>query len=347
MPLLNEGTLVWKVTLLIQVFFPVDNNTGYMLWFANTSSLLVYTFLSLCVENKSSNSSVWVTGVRFQSGTPGLRELCFTYLKYDARVTVEVMAGNPAELQLVSGPEQVRKAFNALNPQLFMQQTVKAHFFSFFFTHKPLQVINGHGIPKPFLVQLYDEWGNHTSDQRVRVEVQPSSALKVTTADAPQPVDTEGKSSFTVTSVSGQKWVSTCYYHYSIINYISHLKWLLKSDKADVPSWVLLPCCSTRGYYQLEFKGSFNNKPIPGPTVNLTVLPDPNKPVTLNVEYNTAAALCAGGLFPGSHPSCGHNLHLFLTSYWSVIEKQRVSVCFLCSVSSDCGVWWRNPNDKL
>lgn len=84
----------------------------------------LYTFLSLCVENKPGNSSVGVTGVRFQSGTPGLRELCFTYLKYEERVAVEVMAGNPARLRLVSGPEQVRKAFNALNPQLFIQQTV-------------------------------------------------------------------------------------------------------------------------------------------------------------------------------------------------------------------------------
>uniref|UniRef100_A0A3Q3B697 Structural maintenance of chromosomes flexible hinge domain containing 1 n=1 Tax=Kryptolebias marmoratus TaxID=37003 RepID=A0A3Q3B697_KRYMA len=55
---------------------------------------------------------------------------------------------------------------------------------------------------------------------------------------------------------------------------------------------------STRGYYQLEFRGSFNSKPIPGPSVNLTVIPDPNKPAQLQVNYNTSATFCAGGTFP-------------------------------------------------
>uniref|UniRef100_A0A3B4YKE3 Structural maintenance of chromosomes flexible hinge domain containing 1 n=1 Tax=Seriola lalandi dorsalis TaxID=1841481 RepID=A0A3B4YKE3_SERLL len=165
------------------------------------------------------NSSVKVTGIRFQCGTPGWREMCFTYQKYVACVKVEVTAGNPAQLQLVSGPEL------------------------------PLQVLNGHGIPTPFLIQLSDEWGNPSSDQRVVVELWPSPpALKL----------------------------------------MSHQLLLT----------VLLPCCSTRGYYQLEFKGSFNNKPIPGPSVNLTVLPDPNKPVSLSVKYDTTAMFPAGGLFP-------------------------------------------------
>ncbi|XP_056220840.1 structural maintenance of chromosomes flexible hinge domain-containing protein 1 [Seriola aureovittata] len=174
------------------------------------------------------NSSVKVTGIRFQCGTPGWREMCFTYQKYVACVKVEVTAGNPAQLQLVSGPEL------------------------------PLQVLNGHGIPTPFLIQLSDEWGNPSSDQRVVVELWPSPpALKVTAAVTSQPVNLEGKAPFTVTSVNGPK-----------------------------------------GYYQLEFKGSFNNKPIPGPSVNLTVLPDPNKPVSLSVKYDTTAMFPAGGLFP-------------------------------------------------
>uniref|UniRef100_A0A8C3ANF1 Structural maintenance of chromosomes flexible hinge domain containing 1 n=1 Tax=Cyclopterus lumpus TaxID=8103 RepID=A0A8C3ANF1_CYCLU len=39
-------------------------------------------------------------------------------------------------------------------------------------------------------------------------------------------------------------------------------------------------------------------KPISGPTVNLTVIPDPNKPVSLLVEYSTSAVFPAGGHFP-------------------------------------------------
>ncbi|XP_018549169.2 LOW QUALITY PROTEIN: structural maintenance of chromosomes flexible hinge domain-containing protein 1 [Lates calcarifer] len=177
---------------------------------------------------QESSSSVEVTGICFPSGTPGIREICFTYQGYVASVMVKVNPGDPAELKLVSGPKQ------------------------------PLQVLNDHGIPTPFLVQVFDMWGNPSPDKRVVVELRSSPpALKVTTAVTSQPVDAEGKASFTVTSVSGPK-----------------------------------------GYYQLEFNCSLNNKPIPGPSVNFTVLPDPNKPVSLAVEYNTLARFPAGGTFP-------------------------------------------------
>uniref|UniRef100_A0A8D0A8N6 Structural maintenance of chromosomes flexible hinge domain containing 1 n=1 Tax=Sander lucioperca TaxID=283035 RepID=A0A8D0A8N6_SANLU len=169
--------------------------------------------------NIASSSSVLVTGVRFQFGTPGHREMCFTYKSYVERIIVKVVAGIPAQLKLVSGPE------------------------------KPLQVLNDQGIATPFLVQLCDEWGNPTTDQRVVVELKSSPlTLKVS-----------------LTSNINM-------YH--------------------------LPCSICVGYYQLVFKGSLNQKPIPGPSVNLTVIPDPTKPVSLSVEYDTNAKLPAGGILP-------------------------------------------------
>ncbi|XP_068566073.1 structural maintenance of chromosomes flexible hinge domain-containing protein 1 isoform X2 [Cebidichthys violaceus] len=177
---------------------------------------------------QESSSSVLVTGVQFQSGPLGPRELCFSYRSFVKRVMVKVTAGVPAQLKLVSGPAE------------------------------PLQVLNDHGIAMPFVVQLCDEWGNPTTDQRVVVKVNSSApALKVTTAVASQPVDAEGKACFTIGSVSGPK-----------------------------------------GCYELEFNGSLNQKPILGSIVNLTVIPDPNKPVSLSVEYNTNAVFPAGGRFP-------------------------------------------------
>ncbi|XP_034416395.1 structural maintenance of chromosomes flexible hinge domain-containing protein 1 isoform X2 [Cyclopterus lumpus] len=177
---------------------------------------------------QESSRSVLVTGVQFQSGPLGPRELCFTYRSFVQRVIIKVTAGVPAQLKLISGPE------------------------------KPLQVLNDQGIATPFLIQLFDEWGNPTTDQRVVVKLNSSSSrLKVTTAVTSQPVNAEGNASFTVGSVSGPK-----------------------------------------GHYRLEFKGSFNQKPISGPTVNLTVIPDPNKPVSLLVEYSTSAVFPAGGHFP-------------------------------------------------
>ncbi|XP_041669766.1 structural maintenance of chromosomes flexible hinge domain-containing protein 1 [Cheilinus undulatus] len=177
---------------------------------------------------EESTSSVIVTGVKFESGALGSRELCFTYKSFVARVIIKVTAGVPAELKLISGPET------------------------------PLQVLNDHSIQTPFIIQLCDKWGNPSSDQRVVVELRPSPAtLKVMAAVASQPVNAEGKASFTVNRVSGPK-----------------------------------------GYYQLEFIGSFNNKPIPGPSVILTVNSDPNKPVSLSVQYDTSAKFPAGGKFP-------------------------------------------------
>ncbi|XP_029313476.1 structural maintenance of chromosomes flexible hinge domain-containing protein 1 [Cottoperca gobio] len=177
---------------------------------------------------QESSGSVLVTGVQFQSGTPGPRELCFTYRSFVESVIVKVTAGVPAQLKLVSGPVQ------------------------------PLRVFNDEGIATPFLVQLCDEWGNPSTDQRVVVELKPSpQTLKVKTPVTSQPVNAEGKASFTVNSVSGPK-----------------------------------------GYYQLVFKGYLNLKPIPGPSVNLTVIPDPNKPASLSVAYNTKARFPAGGVFP-------------------------------------------------
>uniref|UniRef100_A0AAQ4NWH7 Structural maintenance of chromosomes flexible hinge domain containing 1 n=1 Tax=Gasterosteus aculeatus aculeatus TaxID=481459 RepID=A0AAQ4NWH7_GASAC len=185
--------------------------------------------------NQESSGSVLVTGVQFLSGPLGPRELCFTYGSFEERVHVKVTAGVPALLKLTSGPEMVRKK---LIPTMS-------------------KVLNGHGIATPFVVQVCDERGNPTTDQRVVVRVNSSPpTLKVS-----EPLAARR---------------------------FSH------SSKGTVR----LPCCSTRGCYKLVFEGSLNQKPIPGFTVNLTVIPDPNKPVSLSVEYNTAAVFPAGGRFP-------------------------------------------------
>uniref|UniRef100_A0AAQ5Z3E3 SMC hinge domain-containing protein n=1 Tax=Amphiprion ocellaris TaxID=80972 RepID=A0AAQ5Z3E3_AMPOC len=164
------------------------------------------------------SSSVVVTGIRFSSGPLGLREMCFKYSTYVEHIKIEVTAGIPAQLKLISGPEQ------------------------------PLQLFSDHGISEPFLVQLYDEWENPSPDKRVVVQLRSPSTLKVTATVMSQPVNAQGKASFTVTS--------------------------------------------------LQFTGFFNKKPIPGPSVNLTIIPDRNKPVRLSVEYDSKVRFLAGGIFP-------------------------------------------------
>uniref|UniRef100_A0AAX7VQI9 SMC hinge domain-containing protein n=1 Tax=Astatotilapia calliptera TaxID=8154 RepID=A0AAX7VQI9_ASTCA len=196
---------------------------------------------------QDSSCAAMVTGIRFQSGSLGPRELSFSYSDFVEHVSIKVTAGLPAQLKLISEPEQ------------------------------PLQVLNDHGISKPFVVQLCDEWGNPSPDQRVVVDIKTSPpGLTVKTNVTSQPVNAEGKAFFIVNGLSGPK-----------------------------------------GYYQLQFKGSFNKKPIPGPSVSLTVLPDPKKPVSLSVEYDTSVKFFAGSKFPG--------LHLF----FSLLPLKNVSLIHL------------------
>lgn len=109
-------------------------------------------------------------------------------------------------------------------------------------------------------------------------------------------------------------------------------------SQQSVAGVLLFPCCFTRGYYQLEFRGSFNKKPITGPSVNITVLPDPTKPVSLTVKYDTNTKFPAGGKFPGlylfiyffcSPSSCFTEINRF-----SALQTEGSCVCCVqCS-------WW-------
>uniref|UniRef100_A0A8C8GSE6 SMC hinge domain-containing protein n=1 Tax=Oncorhynchus tshawytscha TaxID=74940 RepID=A0A8C8GSE6_ONCTS len=187
---------------------------------------------SLVFTWQESTHSMLVTGVRFNPGFPGIRELNFTWRDFAEHVTIKLTAGVPAQLKLVDGPQEVG--------------------------------IKLRGIQTPFLLQLFDEWGNPSPDQRVVVTLKTSTpALKVSHSP-----------------------LNEC-----------------KGDMGDSIALGILtsigavfnPCWSPRGEYALEFRGSFNKKPIHGPAVKLTIIPDPNKPVKLVVEYNTNSVFPAGG----------------------------------------------------
>lgn len=100
--------------------------------------------------------------------------------------------------------------------------------------------------------------------------------------------------------------------------------WITPLDVC-VSNTIHVSICSTRGYYQLDFKGLFNMKPIPGPSVNVTIIPDPNKPVSLLVEYDTKAKIPAGGKFPGM---IFFSLSLSVFSWFTIhVDKLRAAVC--------------------
>lgn len=56
-----------------------------------------------------------------------------------------------------------------------------------------------------------------------------------------------------------------------------------------------------RGEHTLQVKGVYNKSAIEGPTIQLMVLPDPEKPVRLNVKYDKDASFIAGDIFTGKY----------------------------------------------
>uniref|UniRef100_A0A8C9W890 Structural maintenance of chromosomes flexible hinge domain containing 1 n=1 Tax=Scleropages formosus TaxID=113540 RepID=A0A8C9W890_SCLFO len=70
---------------------------------------------------------------------------------------------------------------------------------------------------------------------------------------------------------------------------VGHSNWTHPAEFNHVFS----PCS---GDYGLEFKGTLNRQPIPGPVVKVKVLPDPNKPIKLAVSYDSEAVHPAGGV---------------------------------------------------
>lgn len=73
------------------------------------------------VEIQESSHSVAVAGVCFQNGTPGPREICFSYMNYVGNVVVKLTAGDPAQIKLVSQPDQVRRGSSARVSYVFVQ----------------------------------------------------------------------------------------------------------------------------------------------------------------------------------------------------------------------------------
>ena len=51
----------------------------------------------------------------------------------------------------------------------------------------------------------------------------------------------------------------------------------------------------------MQVKAIYNKNTIEGPIIKLMILPDPEKPIRLNVKYDKDASFLAGGIFTFSH----------------------------------------------
>ncbi|CAL8398762.1 unnamed protein product [Arctogadus glacialis] len=122
----------------------------------------------------------------------------------------------------------------------------------------PLQVFNGQGIPSPFLIQLCDAWGNPSPDKRVVVALTSSSP----SLEVKCPVMSK------------------------------------PVDREGKASFSVERIAGPKGEFSLEFRGLFNQRPIPGPSIQLTVVLDPSKPARLVVDYDTNTICPAGEALP-------------------------------------------------
>ncbi|KAK2094599.1 Structural maintenance of chromosomes flexible hinge domain-containing protein 1 [Saguinus oedipus] len=70
-----------------------------------------------------------------------------------------------------------------------------------------------------------------------------------------------------------------------------------KTDEKGRANLGVFSVFAPRGEHTVQVKAIYNKSIIEGPVIKLMVLPDPEKPVRLNVKYDKDASFLAGGLF--------------------------------------------------
>ncbi|XP_003511510.2 structural maintenance of chromosomes flexible hinge domain-containing protein 1 isoform X1 [Cricetulus griseus] len=70
-----------------------------------------------------------------------------------------------------------------------------------------------------------------------------------------------------------------------------------KTDDKGRANLGVFTVTAPRGEHTMQVKGIYNKSTIEGPTIKLMILPDPEKPIRLNVKYDKDASFIAGGIF--------------------------------------------------
>ncbi|CAH1772323.1 unnamed protein product, partial [Owenia fusiformis] len=128
------------------------------------------------VETSSKGSCFVVTGVRFEGGNLGLREVTFTWRDITDYVRVQLQPGAPSKIIL---------------PGWNMEQ--------------PLSVTNLKKLSTPIMVQLTDKSGNPTHEPNLRVQLAKDVGLKLTPAPIPLKTDAKGCANFGQPCVEGKR----------------------------------------------------------------------------------------------------------------------------------------------
>ncbi|XP_028922030.1 structural maintenance of chromosomes flexible hinge domain-containing protein 1 isoform X1 [Ornithorhynchus anatinus] len=70
-----------------------------------------------------------------------------------------------------------------------------------------------------------------------------------------------------------------------------------KTDENGRANLGVFSVCAPRGEHSIQVKATYNKCTLEGPIIKLRVLPDPEKPVRLNVKYDRDASFPAGNVF--------------------------------------------------
>ncbi|KAM9308341.1 structural maintenance of chromosomes flexible hinge domain-containing protein 1 [Gastrophryne carolinensis] len=121
------------------------------------TNLFLFFFL---IQEKT--NSVIVKGIKFISGKPESKELCFAWRHFSAYLRLSLVAGTPAKIDLVDWPESVT-------------------------------VVSGKKSQKPLIVQLCDEWGNQSPEANLKVTFEKDNLLKITAPHLSAKTNNEGR----------------------------------------------------------------------------------------------------------------------------------------------------------
>uniref|UniRef100_A0A803TN00 Structural maintenance of chromosomes flexible hinge domain containing 1 n=1 Tax=Anolis carolinensis TaxID=28377 RepID=A0A803TN00_ANOCA len=202
-----------------------------------TSSCVTSLGISGNDLDKSSLKIVWqedtqticVTGIRFKTCPPGIKELCFAWHEFSHFVRLNLVGGPPAKLLLIDWTD----------------------------LEEPVPVINGKELHKPLILQVCDQWNNPSSESNVRINLLKASSVKITPSNL-----------------------------------------LLKTDENGRANFGIVTIHAPRGEHVMQFKALYNRNTLYCPVIKLNVLPDPEKPICLNVKYDKDAIFIAGSTFP-------------------------------------------------
>ncbi|KAG8442141.1 hypothetical protein GDO86_011078 [Hymenochirus boettgeri] len=119
---------------------------------------------NLKITFQEDEQTMTVTGIKFNVGPPGDKELCFAWREFSSYLRISLTAGPPTKLGLLDWKKS-----------------------------EPLTVISGKSIQSALIVQLYDEWANPSPTPNIKINMVRDNTLKISPQYQPQKTNNDGQ----------------------------------------------------------------------------------------------------------------------------------------------------------